>query len=187
MVDYYCKICDKTINRKLGTHHIKSKGHSYMNSYVREKHAVGDIYWRDFEEIIRHFVNANRFKFPVFKILIECELYSENINFHSDEHEMKVMLYEFDNGGKVFYSFCVSKKIQDSIYHRAMLVGNEIFPESIIKTLSITFYSYYYIMTPKYRLQQPRRLLESNLLKHITNLSDFEKNNYGFLSFMSGL
>ena len=34
-------------------------------------------------------------------------------------------------------------------------------------------------MTPKYRLQQPRRILESKLLKHITNLSDFEKaNNY---------
>ena len=101
MVDYYCKICDKTINRKSRTHHIKSKGHSYMNSYVRDKHSLGDIYWRDFEEIIRHYVNANRFNFPVFKTLIECELYSENIKFHSDEHEMKVMLYEFDNGGKV--------------------------------------------------------------------------------------
>ena len=33
MVDYYCKICDKTINRKSRTHHIKSKGHYY----VREK------------------------------------------------------------------------------------------------------------------------------------------------------
>ena len=146
-----------------------------MNSYVREKHTLSDIYWRDFEEINRHYVNANRFKFPVFKTLIECELYSENIIFHSDEHEMKVMLYEIDNGGKVCYSFCVFKKIRDYIYHRAMLVGNEIFPESIIKNLSITFCSYYYIMTPEYRLQQPRKILESKLLEHITNLSDFEK------------
>ena len=99
MVDYYCKICDKTINRKSRTHHIKSKGHSYMNLYVREKHALGGIYWRDFEEIFHHYVNANRFKFLVFKTLIECELYSENIKFHSDAHEMKVMLYDFDYGG----------------------------------------------------------------------------------------
>ena len=43
-------------------------------------------------------------------------------------------------------------------------------------------------MTPKYRLQQPKRILESKLLKHITNLIDFEKNNnYGFLSFIYGL
>ena len=32
-------------------------------------------------------------------------------------------------------------------------------------------------MSPKYRLKQPRRILESKLLKHIKNLSDFEKNN----------
>ena len=86
-----------------------------MNSYVREKHTLDDIYWRDFEEIIRHYINAIRFKFPVFKTLIECELYSENIKFHSDEHEMKVMLYEFDNGGKVYYSFCVRKNTRSYI------------------------------------------------------------------------
>ena len=43
-------------------------------------------------------------------------------------------------------------------------------------------------MTPKHRLQQPRRILESKLLKHIKNLSDFEKsNNYSPLSFIYGL
>ena len=49
-------------------------------------------------------------------------------------------------------------------------------------------YSYYYIMTPKYRLQQPRRISESKRLKHLTNLSDFEKRNNGnFLAFIYGL
>ena len=43
-------------------------------------------------------------------------------------------------------------------------------------------------MTPKYRLQQPRKILESKLFKHITNLSELEKNDkYGFLSFIYGL
>ena len=37
-------------------------------------------------------------------------------------------------------------------------------------------------MTPRYRLEQPRRILESRLLKHITNLNDVEKNiKYGSL------
>ena len=53
--------------------------------------------------------------------------------------------------------------------------GKKLFPESIIKNLSITFDSYYYVMAPKFRLQQPRRVLESKLLKHITKLDDFEK------------
>ena len=69
-----------------------------MNSFVREKPTLGDIYWKDFEKLIRFYVNANRFKFPIFKTLIECRLYDENINFHSDEHRMMVMLYAFDYG-----------------------------------------------------------------------------------------
>ena len=37
-------------------------------------------------------------------------------------------------------------------------------------------------MTPRHRLQQPRKVLESRLLKHITNLNDDEKNiKYRFL------
>ena len=39
---FYCSICDKTVNRKSKTKHIKSKGHSCMNSYVRQKHTIGD-------------------------------------------------------------------------------------------------------------------------------------------------
>ena len=38
-------------------------------------------------------------------------------------------------------------------------------------------------MTPRYRLQQPRKIPESKLLKHIKNSSeDDKKNKYRFLS-----
>ena len=54
--------------------------------------------------------------------------------------------------------------------------------ETVIKNISLTFYSYYHIMTPRLRLEQPRKVLESKLLKHIANLNDFEKDNkYSFL------
>ena len=188
MNDYYCDISVITINRKSKTKHIKSNSHSYMNSYIREKHTIGDVFWKDFEEILHHYIMDNVLKFPFFKTLIECDLFNENIKFSSVEFEMRVRLYGFDNGGIFYFRFCVSKQICDYINHRSTLMGNEIFPESIIKNLSITFYSYYYIMTPKYRLQQPRRILESKLLKHIKNKSDFENsNNYSFLSFIYGL
>ena len=43
-------------------------------------------------------------------------------------------------------------------------------------------------MAPKYRIQQPRRILESMLLKHISKLDDLEKKNkYSFLSHIYGL
>ena len=60
--------------------------------------------------------------------------------------------------------------------------GEKLSLETVIKNISITFYSYYYIMTPRHRLEQPRKVLESNLFKHITKLNDFEKNiKYSFL------
>ena len=80
------------------------------------------------------------------------------------------------------------KKIQDYIWHHVAIMGKEVLPESIIKNLSITFDSYSYVMSPKHRIQQPRKVLESKLLKHITKLDVFEKeNNYGFLFHIYGL
>ena len=160
MEDYYCKICDKTINRKSKTKDIKSNVHLHMNSYVRKKHALGDVYWKDFETNIRVFVRANRSNFYVFKTLIECELYGENIRFVSDNNEIRVSLYGFE-GCNFQHEFCVGKKIRDYLYPRGTLRGIELHPETIIKNLSKTFYSYYYLMTPKNRLQQPSRILES--------------------------
>ena len=47
----------------------------------------------------------------------------------------------------------------------------------------ITIFSKYKTMKPCYQLQQPRRILESKLLKHISNSSLFDKiSKYKFLS-----
>ena len=92
MVDYYCEICDKTINRKSKTKHIRSKNHLHMNSYVRQKHTLGDVYWKDFEKVLRNYVDDNRLKFPVFKTLIECELCNENLMFCSDKTRKRVRI-----------------------------------------------------------------------------------------------
>ena len=86
-----------------------------------------------------------------------------------------VQLYSFDDSIFNFMFRVSKKKILYYIRHSAMMMGKELFPESIIKNLSITFYSFYYIITPKHRFHQPRRILESKLLRHITNLKDFEK------------
>ena len=46
MNDYYCEICEKTIQLKSKTKQIGSEGHSHLNYYVRRKHSLGDIYWK---------------------------------------------------------------------------------------------------------------------------------------------
>ena len=54
---------------------------------------------------------------------------------------------------------------------------------SIISDVMITFLSNYKSMTAKHKMQQPRRILESKLLKNIHNVSYNDKiNKYKFLS-----
>ena len=54
---------------------------------------------------------------------------------------------------------------------------------SIISNVAISFFSNYKSMTSKHRLQQPRKGLESKLLKHIKNASYDDKiHKYNFLA-----
>ena len=155
-----------------------------MNTYVRNLYCVGDVYWGDFEKILYCYVEANRTKFPIFKMLIECELYGESVKFQSELGLWWCGLLKLSCD----HRFCVDKKVQNYIHLRAAKMKKELSPKTIIKNLSITFDSYYYIMAPKYCIQQPSRILESMLLKHISKLDDLEKKNkYSFLSHIYGL
>ena len=64
-----------------------------------------------------------------------------------------------------------------------MLSGIKLDSSSIIGNVTITLSSKYKTMTAKHRFQQPRRVLESKLLKHIKNASyDDKTNKYNFLT-----
>ena len=181
MMDYYCEICDKTVKRKSKTKHIKSKSHLHLKSYIREKHTIGNVYWKDFYRVIREYVDINRLKFPIFKTLLKCEVFGENLEICYDKTKKRLIRYGF--GDAVFHHlYPVFEEILNRIRRRVLMKGEELSLETVIKSISITFYSYYYIMTPRLRLEQPRKVLESKLLNHITKLNDFEKNiKYSFL------
>ena len=69
------------------------------------------------------------------------------------------------------------------MFHRARLCDIMLNSSSIINNETITFFSNYTSMSTIHELQQPRRILESKLLKHIHNVSYIEKiNKYIFLS-----
>ena len=54
---------------------------------------------------------------------------------------------------------------------------------SIISKVIITLFSNYKSMTAKHKLQQPRRVIESNLIKYIKSASSDDKiNKYNFLT-----
>ena len=181
MTDYFCDICDKTIKRKSKTRHINSKSHLHMKSYIREKHTIDDVYWKDFYRVIREYVDTNRLKFPIFKTLVKCNIFDENLVIWYDKTKKRLIRYGFDD--EVFrYLYPVCEEILNRIRGCVLMKGEKLSLETVIKNISITFYSYYYVMTPRHRLEQPRKVLESNLLKHITKLNDDEKDiKYGFL------
>ena len=96
---------------------------------------------------------------------------------------LKKRLIRYGFGDPVFRNlYPVCEEILNRLHRYALISGKELSMNTVIKNMSITFFSYYYIMTPRHRLEQPRRVLESKLLKHITDLNDFEKNDkYRFL------
>ena len=95
--------------------------------------------------------------------------------------EKRLISYGF--GDEVFHQlYHVCEEILNRICHHVLIRREELSLDTVVKNISITFYSYYHVMTPRHRLQQPRKVLESKLLKHVTNMNDFDKNNkYIFL------
>ena len=175
--NYYCEDCDKYINRKFKQKHIKSKAHSIMYyNIVTNKYNIGDVCWGDFEKTIYEYMKENRTKFYAFSVVVRCKLDNEDISISVDSDEVDVPLYRFDDCGWVCYRYCKSTKIRDYIFHRAMLSSIKLDSSSIISNVIITLFSKYKTMTAKHRFQQPRRVIESKLLKHIKNASYDEKN-----------
>ena len=74
----YCHSCDKNISQKFIKKHNKSKTHLYFhNNFVINKYYIGDVLWKDFENIIRDYINEFNTKFNSFSILINFNLNNE--------------------------------------------------------------------------------------------------------------
>ena len=138
---YYCHVCDKYINQRFKTKHIYSKAHLIMYyNIITNKYNIGDVYWSDIETIIHEYIKDNSTKFCSFTILFRCKLNGEDISISDDGGEVYVPLYRFDDSGCVFYRYFESKKMRDSIFHRAMLSGIKLDSSSIISNVTITFF-----------------------------------------------
>ena len=134
---------------------------------VTNKYNIGEVFWSDFEKTIYEYMNENRTKFYTLCITVRCELDNEDISISVDGNEVDVPLYRFDDCGWVCYRYCIRKKVRDYVFHRAILRDIKLDSSSIISNITITLFSNYKSMTLNHKFQQPRRVLESKLLKHI--------------------
>ena len=178
----YCSVCDKFINKKYKQKHIKSESHSYMyNNIVTNKYNIANVYWVDFEKTIEEYIKENKTKFYSFSIAFKCKLNDEDIYISDDNILWYVPAHKFSDSKIICYE---SRILRDYIFHRAMLRDIKLDSFSMISDVTITLFSSYNSMTLKHKLRQPRRVLESKLLKHIKNASFYDKiHKYNFLTY----
>ena len=128
----------------------------------------------------------NSCKFNFFSTIVKCKIDKKHISILVDKIRGYVPFYEFDYDDYyawIYHRYYNSEKIRDYIFHRCKLYDTIWRFSTIICDVTITFFSNYKFMTGKHKMQQPRRILESKLLKHIHNVSYNDKiNKYKFLS-----
>ena len=185
----YCHSCDKNISRKFIKKHNKSKTHLYFyNNFVINKYYIGDVLWKDFENIIYDYINEYNSKFYSFSILINFDLNNEKKSISIDNIEGEVPLYRFKDYGWVFYKFCQSKRAKNFVLAQAILQNIKLEATSIINKVILTIFSKYKTIKRNHLLSQPRPVLESKILKHINNSNVRDKlTKYFFLSKKYGI
>ena len=160
MTSFYCQHCDKNISQKFIKKHNKSKTHLYFyNNFVINKYLIGNLLWRDFEDVIKNYIDEYNNKFKSFSVKIDLQLDNTNISFSIDNIEGEIPLYKFKDIGWVYYKFCQSKKARDFIYHSAITKNNNLESTSIINNVTLTIFSKYKTIKRNHLLNQNRSFL----------------------------
>ena len=186
----YCHCCDKNISRKFIKKHNKSKTHLYFhNNFVKNNYYIGDVLWRDFENVIRDYINDYNNKFNSFSIVVNFQLNKENMSISNDNIEGQIPIQKFKNSGWINYKFCQSKKVRDFVLYNAILRNIKLEESSsIINNIILTIFSKYKIIKRNHLSNQPRPILESKILKHVHNSNFRDKlTKYFFLSKKYGI
>ena len=185
---FYCEICDKTIINKPRNKHNKTKSHDFMKNYVTNNYNYNDIVWDDVENIIHDNIIIHKNKFNEFKTCVSCKIKDDvEINVNKNASDMSVVLptffaeYKVYDKGTLYIQIAgkmICKTISENLRSK---YGINCTPDMKIRNLRLKFISRYDNMTFRYQLEQPRRILESKMVKHIKNMSEQEHDNYKFL------
>ena len=185
---FYCEICDKTINHKSKNTHNKTKSHDFMKNYVTNNYNYIDIVWGDVENILHDNIIIHKNKFNEFKICVLCKI-NDNIetNVYKSSFELHALLHIFFAEYKVYdvgtlYNQIAGKMICKTIFENLRSKDDiNCTPDMKIRNLRLKFISQYDNMTFRFQLEQPRRILQSKMIKLIKNMSEEEQDIYNFL------
>ena len=103
-MDYYCNICDKTINQKSKNRHNKTKRHYFMKNYVTNNYNCNDIVWDDVEKILHENITIHNNKFNEFKIYVSCKINDDvEIKVYKDHLDLRAVSPTFLEPFKTLY------------------------------------------------------------------------------------
>ena len=191
-MDYYCAICDRSINYKHRNKHDKTKRHYFMNNYVTNIYKYNDIVWGDVEKILHENIIDHNNKFNEFEFYIRCKINDDvEIKVYKSHSDLRVLIPTFIEPFK-------SKNINNEtlyVHIAGEMICNDIrenlsskydincTPDMEIRNLTIKFVSRYRNMTFRHQLQQPRSMLETKMVRHIKYMSYEEQSDkYNFLT-----
>ena len=183
-MDYYCNICDKSINDKLRNKHNKTKRHYFMKNYVTNIYKYNDIVWGDVENILHENIVSHDNKLNEFKTYVSCQINDDvETNVYKNESDMRVVLPTFFEPFKTYdmgtlYVQIAGKMICKTICENLRSKYDiNCTPDMKIRNLKIKFIfiSRCSNMTYRYQLEQPKPMIESKMVEHIKNKSHEEQ------------
>ena len=185
---FYCEICDKTSINKPRNKHNKTKSYDFMENYVINNYNYNDIVWDDVENIIHDNIIIHKNKLNEFKACVLCKIDDNiEIKIYKNSSDLNTVIPTFLPEYKVYdmgtlYIQTAGKMICKTIFENLRSKYDiNCTPDMKIRNLTIKFISRYNNMTFRYQLEQPRRILESKLGKHMKNMTEEEQDNYNFL------
>ena len=96
-MDYYCAICDRSINYKHRNKHDKTKRHYFMKNYVTNIYKYNDIVWGDVEKILHENIISNSNKIDEIKIHVSCKINDDvEIKVYKSQSDLLLLLPTFN-------------------------------------------------------------------------------------------
>ena len=174
---FYCEI------------HNKTKGHDFMKNFVINIYNYNDIVWVDVENILHENIFSHDNKLNEFETCVLCKINDDvDINEYKNASDVHALLPTFIEPFKTLsevgtlYVQIASKMICKTICENLRSKYDiNCTPDMKIRNLTIKFISGYSNMTYRYQLEQPRRIIESKMIRHIKNMSEEEQDNYNSL------
>ena len=139
----------------------------YCN-FIITKYNIGDVYWCDLVETIYEYMTINWCKFRLFSTIVKCTIDNEDISILFGEVEGYFPYNKIDENIEEWLhnKYLDRYKIRHYIKFHSGLIDIVLHSSTVLSKVTIIFFSNYKSMTVKHKTQQPRRVLESKIIKH---------------------